>query len=603
MKPATSQTNVFDSNRCKEPHLDILIIGAGWSGLYAAKYVKQEGLNFKILESRDDFGGVWNYTDSPKWITVMRNTVSSSSRHVTEASDFPMSQEFGNFMRHQDVMDYLRDYSAQFDLHKDNRYNSRVVSAEKNEDKDWVVKTSDEALFTASKLIVCAGVHQTQRKIVGPVSSFGGQIYHAGDFKHFDDLTVSEADHVIVYGGGETASDIIEQLVKKPCQLTWAIRGGQHFFRKAPLRPGAPPGQYDRWDNALDTQSTLIHALLTDFEKSKPGMRYGCNLASSGSVFSYQGHGLQVWKNETPWYHDAFNKNGHAVEYVWSGRVKAAPKIDNCQGQEVVFEDGSTVNATHIICCFGYTPKLDFLPEWATQRPTHLMYKLVFHPDDPSLSFIGYARPTILSIPFMAELQCIWASQIWAGKQNLPDSEIMRQEAKADLASREAYFPDYSNKNLVHPRGYAVDIFKLTGMKLFNESVSKNRWLKYHLPSMPFSPFLTYIMRGKYSKGDEQRVRDHAFPSIYYKSSPGKPAFGGSTIKYAWNGILRIGLMRLLSADTFFDLLAKRRMNRYGSSMRNFTDPASKVSISSEGIIERLENRLDRFVGNWFRQT
>ena len=72
--------------------LDVCIIGAGWSGLYACKYALENGLQPIVLERREGLGGVWNYTDDPATTTVMKSTVSSSSRVVTEASDFFMDE-------------------------------------------------------------------------------------------------------------------------------------------------------------------------------------------------------------------------------------------------------------------------------------------------------------------------------------------------------------------------------------------------------------------------------------------------------------------------------------------------------------------------------
>src|SRR2546430_13412250 len=42
---------------------DVIVVGAGWSGLMACKYCVAEGLRTVVLESRDRIGGVWAYTD------------------------------------------------------------------------------------------------------------------------------------------------------------------------------------------------------------------------------------------------------------------------------------------------------------------------------------------------------------------------------------------------------------------------------------------------------------------------------------------------------------------------------------------------------------
>jgi len=60
-------------------------------------------LSVVVLEQRDWLGGVWNYSDDPNIITVMESTVTSSSATVTEAADFPMKPELGNFLHRKDI--------------------------------------------------------------------------------------------------------------------------------------------------------------------------------------------------------------------------------------------------------------------------------------------------------------------------------------------------------------------------------------------------------------------------------------------------------------------------------------------------------------------
>src|SRR5439155_481873 len=69
---------------------DVIVIGAGWSGLMASKYCIAQGLRTLALESRDSIGGVWTFTIDPRVGGVMKTTETTSSRCITEISDFPM---------------------------------------------------------------------------------------------------------------------------------------------------------------------------------------------------------------------------------------------------------------------------------------------------------------------------------------------------------------------------------------------------------------------------------------------------------------------------------------------------------------------------------
>ncbi|TDK50656.1 flavin-containing monooxygenase [Antarcticimicrobium luteum] len=554
-----------------EKPVDVLVVGAGWAGLYAAKYARDAGLSVLILEARDDPGGVWNYSDDPSLITVMKNTVSSSSRHVTEASDFSMGKAAGNFFRHQDALRYLKDYADRFDLTSRIVTQARVEQAEKQGD-EWSVRTCDGRSFTARRIAVCTGVHQRRRPITGPVGNFQGQRIHAGDIKTPGDLRLGSKDHVVVYGGGETAADIVQDLAAgSEAQITWAIRGGQHFFRKVPLRPGQAPGHYDRHDMALDEYSSAILGVLTVPEEGKPGMRYRCNLATSGSVFSYQGHGVAEWVNDIPWFRQFFNKNGHALEHVWNQRVTPARGIQACDGRTVTFEDGRTCQATHVICCFGYEGDVSFLPEELRRVPTDKLYRLVFHPDDPSLSFFGFARPTILSLPYMIELQCLLAERVWSGALELPDREARYAEAEADAASLDAFFGyERSNRNITCPFWYLTLVMgalgkEKTGLRaLFRRFNPFNNWQEFsRIIRVPLSPFLIRLLVSDHGPDARLRMEEYISPMPFgFRRDP-----GASLLRYVMFYVLAIGVPRLLAIDTLFDRIARRRIARQGRSL------------------------------------
>jgi cation diffusion facilitator CzcD-associated flavoprotein CzcO len=71
----------------KQPEIyDIVILGAGWSGLLAAKYCLAEGLTILVLEEHDKVGGVWAFTPQTGRGGVLRNTQTTSSRCITETS-------------------------------------------------------------------------------------------------------------------------------------------------------------------------------------------------------------------------------------------------------------------------------------------------------------------------------------------------------------------------------------------------------------------------------------------------------------------------------------------------------------------------------------
>ena len=92
----------------------VCVIGAGSSGLAAAKNLKEHGFTVEVLEREDDLGGNWNY--GKPHARVYRSTHMISSKRCTEFTDFPMPRDFPDFPHHTQILAYLRAYAAHFSL-------------------------------------------------------------------------------------------------------------------------------------------------------------------------------------------------------------------------------------------------------------------------------------------------------------------------------------------------------------------------------------------------------------------------------------------------------------------------------------------------------
>ena len=115
----------------QEVHRDVIVVGAGWSGLVSCKYMLEEGLSVVTLEKRETIGGVWLYTDGSTIPSVMKSTQCSSSSSFTEMSDYPMPKEIGNFPHHTDVLEYLQAYTREFNLLPHIKFKTSVEGVEK----------------------------------------------------------------------------------------------------------------------------------------------------------------------------------------------------------------------------------------------------------------------------------------------------------------------------------------------------------------------------------------------------------------------------------------------------------------------------------------
>ena len=110
------------------------IIGAGASGLPAIKSILEEDMIPVCFERTDDIGGLWRYTPEVRddgQASVMKSTVINTSKETMCYSDFPIPEDFPNFMHNTKVMEYFRMYAKEFGLYEHIRFNTEVLKVEK----------------------------------------------------------------------------------------------------------------------------------------------------------------------------------------------------------------------------------------------------------------------------------------------------------------------------------------------------------------------------------------------------------------------------------------------------------------------------------------
>ncbi|XP_063808726.1 flavin-containing monooxygenase 5-like [Pseudophryne corroboree] len=98
----------------------VAVIGAGASGLTSIKSCIDEGLEPICYEKSEDIGGLWRYNDNPEdgRASIYRSVIINTSKEMMCYSDFPIPEEFPNYMHNSKIMDYFQMYAKNFNLLK-----------------------------------------------------------------------------------------------------------------------------------------------------------------------------------------------------------------------------------------------------------------------------------------------------------------------------------------------------------------------------------------------------------------------------------------------------------------------------------------------------
>ena len=105
------------------------VIGAGSSGIAAAKALHERGVPFTCFEASDRVGGNWVFTNKNGMSAAYRQLFINTSRDRMEYSDFPMPKSYPDFPHHTHIAEYFDSYVDHFGFRERIRFETKVAHA------------------------------------------------------------------------------------------------------------------------------------------------------------------------------------------------------------------------------------------------------------------------------------------------------------------------------------------------------------------------------------------------------------------------------------------------------------------------------------------
>ena len=215
----TKQTTEIEDIANIDPHLDyqVVIIGAGLSGIYQIKRLADLGVRATVLDANDDLGGTWynNRYPGARFDSESYTYGYSFSQEVLDEWDWTEKHS-----AQPETLAYLNYVADKFELRKYMQFGCRVGSMVFYEDTNtWMLRLSDGHEITTRFVVTAVGTLSTPTlpKIEG-IASFRGISFHASNWPHEPlDLT---GKRVAVIGSGATAIQLIPEVAKAAEQLT-----------------------------------------------------------------------------------------------------------------------------------------------------------------------------------------------------------------------------------------------------------------------------------------------------------------------------------------------------------------------------------------------
>ncbi|GHJ97331.1 flavin-binding monooxygenase [Streptomyces sp. NE5-10] len=205
-------------------HLDVLIVGAGISGIGAARYLKTElpSKSFAILEARGASGGTWDLFRYPG--------IRSDSDLHTFGYEFKPWRDEQSIADAPRILDYLRQTAAENGIDPHTRYHHEVLGASWSSDEArWTVEveradTGERTTLTCGWLF-CAGGYYRYDEGFTPafdgLERFRGPVVHP---QHWPEDLDYAGKRVVVIGSGATAVTLVPSMAPTAAHVTMLQR-------------------------------------------------------------------------------------------------------------------------------------------------------------------------------------------------------------------------------------------------------------------------------------------------------------------------------------------------------------------------------------------
>lgn len=342
-------------------HFDVLIVGAGISGIGSAWHLQQQRpeLSYAILEMKDTFGGTWETHKYPG--------VRSDSDLYTFGYRFkpwvgpPIATA-------AEILAYMEEVIEDNAIGDHIRYGHRIRSCAFSRDTDlWTVvavRTADgaEVTFTCNFLWMCSGYYDHERPYLPAwpgMADYRGLLVHA---QQWDPAIDYAGKRVLVIGSGATAATIVPEFAKAAAHVTMLQRSPTYFF--------CHPNRNELADRLREigideptvhrvVRQQILHdqAVMTRRSESEPDAVFeelkALIRAYAGEDFSFEPHftpKYRVWQQRL-----AFCPDGDVFQAVRAGKASVVTDtIDRFTERGVRTASDEEIEADIIVAATGF---------------------------------------------------------------------------------------------------------------------------------------------------------------------------------------------------------------------------------------------------------
>ena len=241
-----------------ESNLDLIIVGAGFAGMYMLHRARGLGLAARVFEAGSGVGGTWYWNRYPGARCDVESMQYSYQFSDELAAEWEWSERYSP---QPEILEYANHVADRFDLRGDMQFDTRVERAHFDEASGrWNVTTSDGGQWSAQFVVMATGCLSSANKPkIDGLESFRGDTYHTGQWPHEGvDFT---GKRVGVIGTGSSAIQSIPIMAAQADHLT--------VFQRTPNY--MVPAHNGALDQGYAAEVKADYGALRDRARTRPG--------------------------------------------------------------------------------------------------------------------------------------------------------------------------------------------------------------------------------------------------------------------------------------------------------------------------------------------
>ncbi|GAB5413467.1 MAG: alpha/beta hydrolase fold domain-containing protein [Congregibacter sp.] len=201
----------------KESEVDVIVVGAGFAGMYQLHRLRAAGFKTGVLEAADDVGGTWYWNRYPGARCDILTVDYSYSWDPEMQQEWKWSERYAT---QPEILRYAQFVADKHDLRRDIRFDTRVASARWDEAaRRWQITTEDGDVLSTAHYVMATGCLSVPKvPDIAGVDQFKGEVYYTSTWPH-EGVDFS-GKRVAVIGTGSSAVQSIPVIAKQAAKLT-----------------------------------------------------------------------------------------------------------------------------------------------------------------------------------------------------------------------------------------------------------------------------------------------------------------------------------------------------------------------------------------------